>query len=348
MNSKWMRIISITIIVCLATTLLIGCGGTEAKEEQKEKFKVGWSIDTITSPFNAAEDKAIKEGWAKYPEVELYSTEAQAQSMKQVSDIEDLVAKGIDILIVKPRDEKTLTETLKNVMAKGIPVILIDRYVEGDAYTTFIGSDNVEAGKAAAKAMAAKLGGKGNVAICEATPGASNHMDRTKGFMEEIKNYPDIEVLASQPCTAKRDEGKKLTENWLQAYGTQINGIHSNTDEITMGVIQTLQEKNRKDVAVTSINGQMEVLKEIINGNVLMTAAYSTGVHPAIELAWLILNGEKDIPNKIMVPVVTIGIEEAQKYYDENTYLFDYIPGGSPAYKEAEKVYPILSKLQPR
>ena len=79
-----------------------------------------------------------------------------------------------------------------------------------------------------------------------------------------------------------------------------------------------------------------------------MTAAYSTGVHPAVELTWLILNGEKDIPKKIVVPVVTISAEEAKKYYDPNTYLFDYIPGGSPAYKEAEKKYQILTKLKPR
>lgn len=345
MKSTWIKIISIFLIVVMPLSILVGCS---SKTSEKKKFKVGWSIDTISTPFNAAEDKAMKDGWAKYPEVELYSTEAQAQSMKQVSDIEDLVTKGIDVLIVKPRDEKTLTETLKNVMKKGITVVLIDRYIEGDAYTTFIGSDNVEAGRAAAQAMARQLKNKGNIAIIEATPGASNHMDRTKGFTEEIKKYPDIKILASQPCIAKRDEGKKLTENWLQGFGEKINGIHSNTDEITMGVVQTLQEAKRKGVIITSINGQMEVLKQIIDGNVTMTAAYSTGVHPAIELSWLIMNGEKDIPKKIMVPVVIVGVDEAKKYYDANTYLFDYIPGGSPAYKEAEKKYSILTKLKQR
>jgi len=109
-----------------------------------------------------------------------------------------------------------------------------------------------------------------------------------------------------------------------------------------------LQEASRKDITITSINGQMEVLKQIIDGTVTMTAAYSTGVHPAIELSWLILNGEKDIPKKILIPVVNVGVEEAKKYYDANTYLFDYIPGGSPAYKEAENRYPILAKLTRR
>jgi len=345
MKNTWMRKISIFFIVAISLTVLANCS---SKPPEKKKFKVGWSIDTISTPFNAAEDKAIKEGWAKYPEVELYSAEAQAQSIKQVSDIEDLVAKGIDVLIVKPRDEKTLTDTFKNVMKKGIAVVLIDRYVEGDAYTTFIGSDNVEAGRAAAQAMVKQLNGKGNIALIEGTPGASSYIDRTKGFTEEIKKYPGIKLLASQPCLAKRDEGKKLTENWLQGYGTKMNGIHSNTDEITMGVVQALQEAKRKDIIITSINGQMEVLKQIVNGTVTMTAAYSTGVHPAIELSWLIMSGEKDIPKKILIPVVIIGVEEAKKYYDANTYLFDYIPGGSPAYKEAEKKYPILAKLKQR
>jgi len=333
------------LLVVMGLTVLINCS---SKSAEKKKFKVGWSIDTITTPFNAAEDKAIKEGWAKYPEVELYSAEAQAQSIKQVSDIEDLVAKGIEVLIVKPRDEKTLTDTLKNVMKKGIAVVLIDRYVEGDAYTTFIGSDNVEVGRAAAEFLAKRLNGKGNVALIEGTPGASSYIERVKGFTEELKRYPDIKLLASQPCLAKRDEGKKLTENWLQGYGKRINGIHSNTDEITMGVVQALQEAMRKDVIITSVNGQMEVLKQIIDGTVAMTVAYSPGVHPAIELTWQILNGEKDIPKKILIPAVVVGVDEAKQYYDANIYLFDYIPGGSPAYKEAEKKYPILSKLKRR
>jgi len=346
MKSTLSRNVVVCLVVLISLGLFIAC---ESKPSGPKKFKVGWSIDTITTPFNAAEDKAMKEGWAKYPEVELYSTDAQAQSIKQVSDIEDLVSKGVNVLIVKPRDEKTLTETLKAVRKKGIPVVTIDRWVEGDdAFTTFIGSDNVEAGKAAAEAMARQLKYKGNVALIEATPGASNHMDRTLGFTQEMKKYPNIKIVASQPCVAKRDEGKRLTGNWLQGYGNKLNGIHSNSDEITMGVVQVLNEAKRKDVIVTSVNGQMELVKEIKDGNVTMTAAYSTGVHPAVELTWLILNGEKDIPKKIVVPVVTISAEEAKKYYDPNTYLFDYIPGGSPAYKEAEKKYQILTKLKPR
>ncbi len=332
------------IVCCVALSLLAVCASPGWGGQAK--FKVGWSIDTISTPFNAAEDKAIKDGWAKYPEVVLYSTEAQAQSMKQVSDIEDLVAKGVNLLIVKPRDEKTLVETFRSVMKKGIPVILIDRYVEEEAYTVFIGSDNREVGVAAAKAMSGMLKAKGNVVFIEGTPGASSYIDRTEGFGQEMKKSPGIKILASQPCLAKRDEGKKLMENWLQAYGKQINGVHSNTDEITMGVIQALQEANRPDVVVTSVNGQMEVLKQIMEGKVAFTAAYATGVHPGIELAWLMLNGEKNIPKKIMIPAFGIGPEQAKKYYDPNGYLFDYTPGGSPALKEAQKEYPILNKLQ--
>jgi ABC-type sugar transport system substrate-binding protein len=319
-----------------------------ASGSQQKKFKVGWSIDTISTPFNAAEDQAVKEGWGKYPEVTLYSTEAQAQSIKQISDIEDLMAKGIDLLMVKPRDEKTLVDTFRSVMKKGVPVVLIDRYVEGEAYTIFVGSDNKEVGISAAKAMAKLLNGKGNVVFIEGTPGASSYIERTEGFAQELKKFPGMKILASQPCIAKRDEGKKLMENWLQGYGKQINGVHSNTDEITMGVIQALQEANRKDVAITSVNGQMELLKQILDGKAAWTAAYSAGVHPGIELSLLLLNGEKDVPKKIIIPAVGIGPEEAKKYYDPSIYLFDYTPGGSPALKEAEKQYPILRKLQRR
>ncbi len=342
---KGMRTLTVALIV---VGLLVGYAPSSFAGAAAKKFKVGWSIDTISTPFNAAEDQAIKEGWAKYPEVTLYATEAQAQSIKQVSDIEDLTAKGIDLLMVKPRDEKTLVETFRSVMKKGIPVVLIDRYVEGEAYTVFIGSDNKEVGVAAARSMAKLLNGKGNVVFIEGTPGASSYIERTEGFAQELKKSPGMKILSSQPCLAKRDDGKKLMENWLQGFGKQINGVHSNTDEITMGVIQALQEANRKDVVVTSVNGQMELLKQILDGNVAWTGAYATGVHPGIELSWLLLNGEKDVPKRIIIPAIGIGPDEAKKFYDPKIYLFDYTPGGSPALREAEKQYPVLRKLQRR
>jgi len=343
MKSKILKNVVLFLAVCMTIALFTSYGLSATTDKS---FKVGWSIDTIASPFNAAEDTAIKQAWAKYPSVTLYSTEAQAKGLKQISDIEDLVAKGINLLMIKPKDEKTLTQTLIDVKAKGIPVVLIDRYVEGGAFTVFVGSDNVQVGRDMCTQMNKLLNGKGNIVFIEGTMGASSYLDRKEGFTSEMKKYPGLKIIASQPCDAKRDLGKSLMENWLQTYGKQINGLYSPTDEITMGAIQALAEAGRTDVKSVSVNGAMEAVKEIMNGKINWTAAYSTGVHPGVELSWLILNGEKDVPKEIIIPCYGIGPNEAKKYYDPSLYIFDYMIGGSPALKDAMVKYPILKKIK--
>ena len=324
---------------------------TPAPTEAPKSFKVGWSIDTISTPFNAAEDEAIKKAFAKYPEITLYATEAQAKTDKQISDIEDLVSKGIDLLIVKPRDEATLATVLTEVKNKGIPVICMDRYVKDEnAFTTFIGSDNVQVGRFLAEEVVKATSGKANIVFNEGTPGGSSYLDRIEGFNEYVKDYPDIKIIATQPCNAKRDEGKKVMENWITAYGDQIDVVISLTDENTMGVIQAIDESSLKDkgIKVFSVNGAMEALNEIKSGKIDWIASYATGLHPAVEVAWAMLNGLTDVPKEIIIPSFGVDASNVELYYDANLYIVDYVEGGTPAYQEAIKNYPNLKDLEIR
>ncbi|GHT86880.1 hypothetical protein FACS18947_6950 [Bacteroidia bacterium] len=325
---------------------------TAAPTEAPKSFVVGWSIDTVSTPFNAAEDEAVKEAWSKYPEVTLYSTEANADGLKQVSDVEDLVAKGADILMIKPRDEATLAEVLRNTVDK-IPVVLIDRYIADDScYTIYVGTDNVALGRMVAESLVADFDGKANICIAEGTAGGSSYLDRLKGINEVFAQYPDIKILSGQTSAAKRDEGKTLAENWITAYGDDLDAIIALTDEITMGVFQACEEKNRTDIKLYSNNGQTEALKEIMNegSNYRLTAVFSSGVHPGVEVAWHILNnGTSDLPAKqIFIGTFNITAENAAEYYDESIYGVDFQPGGSPAVQDVIENTPFLKDLEYR
>ncbi len=316
--------------ICLS--LLTACGtkapasgdtSTPAPEPEKKTFKVGYSIDTISTPFNAKAYEQMAAEWKSHPEVTLYTTEARGQAIKQVSDIEDLISKGVDLLIVKPRDEKTLASTLSSAYKQGIKVVLIDRVIDSEDYNTRVVTDNAEVGILCAEYMAKAIGGKGNVCIAEGTPGASSYLERTNAFIETMSKYPDIKIIAQQPSNAKRDEGKTLAENWIQAYGDKISGIHSNADEITMGIIQAVEQAGKTgDIKVTSITGLMEAVPAVKNGQIDQVATITNGVRIGVDAAWKLLNGE-EVPKKIIVPSVTITKDNADQYYNQDKYLVD-------------------------
>ncbi len=313
-------------------------------------FKVGWSIDTITSDFNAAADKRIKmDIGLMYPEIELFSAEANAQAMKQVSDVEDLIAKGVDLLLVKPKDEATLATTLQQARAQGIKVILFDRYVQGDPYDVFVGCDDVEIGRILGKGIAEALGGKGNVVLCEGTAGASSYMDRIEGFKAALEEYPDVKILASQPSTAKREDGKAIMENWIQAHGDKINAAVALTDATTMGIIQAIDESGLKNIVVGSVNGSMEALKAVVDGKIHVEVAVSSSVIPALPIMWEMLNGNMNFPQKIISPPFVVTPDNAMDYYDETLFRFDeYEPKTNPLVQGCIDKYPELKNIEIR
>ncbi len=316
------------VVLSLSLSLLTACSSQTTSSTQspaKKTFKVGYSIDTISSPYNAKAYAQMAAEWKKHPEVTFYATEAGGQAIKQVSDIEDLISKGVNLLIVKPRDEKTLLATLSKAYQQGIKVVLVERTVQGNDYSTAIVTDDAEAGRVSAEYMAKALGGKGNVLIAQGTPGASSYLARTQAFVDTLKKYPDIKILAQQPSNAKRDEGKTLMENWLQAYGDKINGVHSNADEITMGIIQAINQAGKTGkIKVTSITGLEEGVKAVQNGQIDQIATITNGVRKAVESSLKLLNGEQ-VPKQIVVPTTLITKDNADKYYDPNKYLVDEV-----------------------
>jgi ribose transport system substrate-binding protein len=322
------HLLSIIGVIVISLSLLTACGTTTATSDTKspnKTFKVGYSIDTIATPYNAKAYEQMKAEWKKHPEVTLYTTEAEAKSIKQVSDIEDLISKGVDLLIVKPRDEKTLAVPLAKAYKQGIKVVLIDRVVDSEDYSTAIVTDNAETGRVSAEYLAKVLGGKGNILLAEGTPGASSYLERTQAFMETLKKYPDMKVISQQPSNAKRDDGKTLMENWLQAYGDKINAVHSNADEITMGIVQAIQQAGKTGkIKVTSITGLQEAVKAVKDGQIDQVASITNGVKKGVDVSWKLLNGEK-VPKKIVVPTTLVTKDNADKYYAPDKYLIDEV-----------------------
>jgi ribose transport system substrate-binding protein len=171
---------------------------------------VGFSqSEKEANPFRIAETQSIKDEAAKLGVKKLLTTNAQSQLPKQISDIQDMLNQGAQLLIIAPLNSDGLEPALQAAAAKHVPVITIDRKLNATAckdYLTFIGSNFVEQGKRAADSQVKATGGTGKVAVLLGTSGNGVTTDRTKGFVDQIAaTAPGLQIVAQQTGEFARD-----------------------------------------------------------------------------------------------------------------------------------------------
>lgn len=235
------------------------------------KVKVAFSQCQSSDPWRIAQTNDIKRA-AKENGYDLIYTDAQGNTSKQISDVEDICAQGVDYLILDAREFEASAACLDVAKKAGVKVILIDRLVKGTAgedYITYIGTDFVWEGKEAGKWLADKLQGKGKIVEISGTAGSTAAMDRHNGFMEAIKDNPGMEVIASQTADFSRSEAQSTMENILQSSGNSITAVFAHNDEMGLGVIQAIKGAGLepgKDITVVSCDGQSDAVKAVISG----------------------------------------------------------------------------------
>lgn len=291
------RKITIVLALILVFAMLTACGGntttttagqtqaeqTDAEEttaDAGEKLVVGFSQMENNMPWRIAETNSIR-GEAEKRGIELVYTDAQSQTAKQVSDVEDMIAQGVDYILLAPREEEGLAPALAAAKAAGIPVILIDRAAKGEAgvdYVTLIASDFIEEGQRVAEWLVTTHGETGNIVILEGTQGASAATERQKGFLDYMEAYPNMKVLASQTADFTRADGQKVMENFIQAHGSDIDIVYAHNDEMAIGAIQAIKAAGLvpgEDIILASIDGQKEALQAIIAGELAVSVECS-------------------------------------------------------------------------
>ncbi len=205
-----------------------------------KQWKVGFSNASETNTFRTAMREAIQVGVSKYPNVELLLTDANDSPAKQVSDIEDLLAKGSNGLIISPATTDVANSLLERAQQEGIPVIIVDRLVNSDKYTTFVTGDNKLMATTCLSYLCDLLGGEGKIAIVEGIPGAGPAVERNAAYDEVLKKYPNIEVASRQAGDWSRASGQRVIENIITA-NSDLNGIHFDGGEMALGGIQALR-----------------------------------------------------------------------------------------------------------
>ncbi len=229
----------------------------------RKKYVIGLAMNTQTNPFFVD----VKDGVQKAADelgVELYITDAQDDPAVQMKDVENLITKKPDCIIIDTCDSDAIVSSIEDCNKAGIPVLTMDREASGGEVVSHIGYDAIKSGKLAGKFLADTLGGKGTIVELQGIMGTNVAQNRSKGFNEIISQNPDMKIVASQVADFDRAKGMSVMENILQA-NDHIDGLYAANDEMLLGALEAIEAAGRLDeitmIGCDAIDDTIEAIK---------------------------------------------------------------------------------------
>jgi ribose transport system substrate-binding protein len=290
---------------------------------QDKKWVIGFSQATTIEPWRAQFNKDIIAEAANHPEVELIITDGEDRTEKQVADVENLIRQEVDALLVSPKESAGLTGVVQQAIDAKIPVFVLDRNVETDQYTQFVGGDNKLIGRAAGEYAVELLGGPGkaagNVVEIWGGMGTQPAHDRHDGFHEFTDKEPGIKYLLDQQSGDwKQDQAYNLMANVLKN-NEKIDLVYGHNDPMAYGAYLAAKdvgrEKDIKFIGIDALPG--EGVTWVKNGELTATFLYATPGAEGLRQALKHLAGEK-VEKTITLDTMKVTKENAAQIMKDN------------------------------
>lgn len=291
------------------------------------ELKIGVSIPSADHGWTGGvvwyAKKAIDDWSKKDPSVK-FTLVTAANPAEQISQVEDLMVKGINGLVILPHDSAPLTPVCQKIKEAGIQLIVVDRGLTKPLADIYVAGDNPGLGRVSADYMARKLNGEGNIVVLEGIPCVIN-TERVEAFKEALKAHPRIHILDSQPAYWQTQKGLEIMENYLQKYKS-IDAVWAQDDDVLKGVLQAYKESGRKDIKFfVGGAGNKDIIKKVMDKDPLVPADVTyppSMIGSAISLGVMSLKGEpmpgfyqKKIPSKVILQSELVTPENARDYY---------------------------------
>lgn len=289
----------------VALSLLAGCGkpsdqsGAGAKPE-KAAYTIGMSQCNLGEPWRVQMNADLKAAADQQPELKVIFKDAQNDTLKQRSHVEEFISAGVDLIIISPKEAAPLTEPVAKAVAAKIPVIVLDRALLGEQFTCFIGADNVKIGRAAGEWIKQKLGGKGKVVELKGLMTSIPGQDRHNGFRAGIAGS-EIEVIFEADMKWLEPDARKEMESALSRF-KEIDLVYAHNDPGAHGAYLAAKAAGReKGIMFVGIDAlPHEGVAYVKQGILDASFQYPTGGAEAITTALKILKGET-VPKKIVL-----------------------------------------------
>jgi len=250
-------------------TVLCGCGRENKIPPEgvpaKKQLVLGVSLLNLSSEFIVMLNRAM-EAKASDLDVKLIVNDAQRSPEKQVQQVENFIAQKVDAVILNPCEVEASSPAVDKALAAGIPIVNVNSETRSSP-TAFVGSRDEESAMIAVDYLARRLKGQGNIVMMQGFLGQAAQIKRDKGAREILARNPGLRLLAAQTAEWDRAKAMTLMENWIQSYGTKINAVFAQNDEMGMGALIALEQARQKDkVIIASVDAIADALQAVKDG----------------------------------------------------------------------------------
>jgi ribose transport system substrate-binding protein len=242
------------------------CFKDTAQYKKAGPFTIGFSNAGLGDSWRVVMQHSIMRAAAgnKADIKQLLITDAGHDDGKQIADIQDLISRGVDLLIVSANTQKALDPVVTQAMKKGIPVVMVDRRIASDNFVTFVTASDAMMGRLWAQWIVEKLNGKGNVIILAGQAGSSPSENRIKSAKQVFAQYPGIKILDTVYSDWSPVKGKQVMKAAISKYGKGINAVWAAHGLQVSGSIEAFLEAGFKDGEIpmhttADLNGPMQL-----------------------------------------------------------------------------------------
>lgn len=302
------------ILLVLALSMLLALTACSTSQKS-DKVKIGVTLMDFSTEFGIGLKDYMTAKADAMGDVELTVVDAGGDAAKQLQQVETFISQKVDAIIMQPQEQEACSPAIDKAKAAGIPIINCNSLTitEPDAY---VGSNDSESAEIAMTYIAEQLGGKGNVLMMHGHPGQTAEVKRTEGAMDILAQNPDMTMLDEQTADWDRAEAMTLMENWIQAYGDQINAVFCQNDEMALGALNALVQAGKKDnVLVVGVDAIDDALQSVKDGKMDATVYQDCKgqAEGAIEAAYKLAKGES-VEKEILIPFILVTTENVDEY----------------------------------
>ncbi len=229
-------------------------------------YTIGFSNASISNIWRVGLLHSIEAAAARHPDkiAQLIVTDANDDPAKQVADVQDLLERGVDLLIVSAATSQALDPVVTRAMERGVPVVMVDRRVSSDNFVSFVTASDLALGRFMAQWMAEKLGGQGKIVMLGGIAGASPAELRIGAARQIFAEHPGIEILDLQYTDWSPAKGKQVMAALLQKYGREIQGVWSDHGLQGLGALEAFVEAGWKPgeippITCSDLNGCLKL-----------------------------------------------------------------------------------------
>jgi ribose transport system substrate-binding protein len=290
-------------VLGVVAVTLGGCSGSTSSHAPSDAkgrvYTIGMSQCNLGEPWRVQMNEDIRSAATSHAVLKVIFKDAQNDTLKQRSHVEEFVSARVDLLIISPKEAQPLTEPVARAMAAGIPVIVLDRALLGDQFTCFIGADNKKIGKAAGEWIVHALGGKGRVVELMGLQTSTPGQDRHSGFLEAIAGS-GISIIFSADMKWLEPDARREMESALSRFDT-IDLVYGHNDPGAHGAYLAAKAAGRNGIKFVGIDAlPQEGVAYVRQGILDATFEYPTGGAEAIDAALKILKGTP-VPKTIVL-----------------------------------------------